>query len=133
MVGGKLETVAVTARDEDSTAVLLFFGGSSRKKVIRLEARCFRVLKAACGHKLRQHIELLEQGVVEFASALVSRKLLMPIGGDFQRVPGDKHSARLLLAVKAQQHIRKSEYGTCRFTATPQDRFREGMIGAMGK
>ena len=31
----------------------------------------------------RQHLELIEQSVVEFASALIGRKLLMPIGWNF--------------------------------------------------
>jgi hypothetical protein len=48
----------------------------------------------------------------------------MPIGGHFKRIPSDKHGARLLLAVEPQQHIGKSEDGTGRFTATPQDGFR---------
>ena len=72
------------ARYEDTTAAFLFRCGSGREKIIRLEARRFRVLKSAGGNKFRQHIELLEQGVVKFAAALVSWKFLMPVGGDVQ-------------------------------------------------
>ena len=79
----KLERVAVTARDEDSTTALLFFGGSGGKKIIRLETRRFRILKAASSNKLRQPLKLLKQGVVELASALVCGKFLMPVGGYF--------------------------------------------------
>ena len=48
-VGSKLETVAVAARNENRAAALFFFGGSSGEKIICLEARRFRILKAACG------------------------------------------------------------------------------------
>ena len=41
------------------------------------------------------------------------------------------HSARLFIAVKAQQHIRKSEDGAGRFAASSQYCFREGVIGAV--
>ncbi len=81
--------VSRPARYEDTTAAFLFRCGSGREKIIRLEARRFGVLKSAGGNKFRQHIELLEQGVVKFAAALVSWKFLMPVGGDVQRVPGN--------------------------------------------
>ena len=118
MVRGKLESVAVATCNEDSTATLLFRSGSGRKKIIRFEARCFRILESAGGNKFRQHIELLEQGVVKFAAALVSWKFLVPISGDFQRVPGDKHSARLFVAIEAEQHVGKAKDCTGRLTAT---------------
>ena len=89
------------------------------------------ILKAAGGNKFRQHLELLQQGVVEFASALVGGKFFMPVGGNFQRVPGDKYGARLLLPVEPQQHIGKAEDGAGRLSAAPQDCFRQGVIGAM--
>jgi hypothetical protein len=131
MVRCELECIAVAARNEDSTAALLFRCGSGREKIIRLEARRFRILKSAGGNKFRQHIELLEQGVVKFAAALVSWKFLMPVGGHVQRVPGDKHSARLLIAIEAEQHIGKAKDCTGGLTATPEDRFRKGVIGTM--
>ena len=62
---------------------LLFFCGGGGQKIVCLEARGLRILKAAGGDKVRQHLQLLEQSVVEFTSALVGRKLLMPIGWDF--------------------------------------------------
>ena len=40
---------------------------------------------------------------------------------------------RLLIAVEAQQHVRKAKDGASRFVATPEDCFRQGVIGAMGK
>jgi hypothetical protein len=69
-------------------------------------------------------MELLYQGVVELASALVSGIVLMPVGSDFKCVPGAQHSARLLLAVEPQQKVGKAKNGTGRLAATPQDRFR---------
>ena len=101
------------------------------EKIVGLETRRFRILKAAGGHKFRQHLKLLEQGVVEFASALIGRKVLMPVGRHFQRVPGDQHRARLLLAVEPQQHIGKAEDGAGRLAAASQDGFRQRVIGAM--
>jgi transposase len=53
------------------------------------------------------------------------------VGGDFERVPGDKHRARLFLAVETQQHIGKAQDGAGRLSAGPQDCFRKCVIGAM--
>ena len=90
-----------------------------RKKVVGLVTRRFCVLKAARGDEFWNEIELLNQGVIEFASTLVSGKFLMTVGGDFQRVPCDEHGARLLFAVEAQQKVRKAKNGTGRPPATP--------------
>jgi hypothetical protein len=48
-VRGKLERVAVAARNEYGAAALFFCCGSGSEKIIRLEAGRFRILKAACG------------------------------------------------------------------------------------
>ena len=48
-VRGKLERVAVAARNEHGTAALFFLWGSGGEKIIRLEARRFCILEAACG------------------------------------------------------------------------------------
>ena len=77
-----LVNVAVTARDKNRAAELFLLRGSGGKKIIRLEARHLRIVKAAGGNEFRQHQKLLEQGIVEFPSALISRKFLMPVGGD---------------------------------------------------
>ena len=69
-VGGKLERVAVAARNENRAAALFFFCGSGGEKIVCFEAWGFRILKAACGNKFRQNLELLEQSVIEFTSAL---------------------------------------------------------------
>ena len=50
-VRGKLEGVTVAARNEDSAAALFFLCGSRGKKIIRLKARCLRILKTAGGNK----------------------------------------------------------------------------------
>ena len=104
-----------------------------RRENHRPRSRRFRVLKAACGNKFRQHIKLLKQSVVEFSTALVGRELLMPVGRNLERVPGHQHGTRLLITVEPQQHIGKAEDGACGFSASPQDCFRQGVIGAMGK
>src|SRR5262245_13467827 len=133
VVRGELERIAVAARNNDTTAALLFRCGGGCKKIIRLEAGRLQILKSACGNTLRQHIELLEQVVVKFTAALVSGKFLMPVCGDVQRVPGNKYSARLLVAIEAQQHIGKAKDSAGGLPATPENRFREGVIGTMCK
>ena len=62
---------------------LFFFRRSGGEKIIRLEARRFRILKTAGGNKFRQHLKLLDHGVIELTATLVSRKFLMPIGRGF--------------------------------------------------
>ena len=79
--GSELKGIAVAAGNESFAASLLFRGGSGGQKIIRLEARHLRVLKAACPNKLGQNIELFEQRIVELSTTLISRKLFMPIGG----------------------------------------------------
>jgi hypothetical protein len=106
-------------------------GGS--ENVVGLITRRLCVLKAACSNEFRDEIELLNQRIVELASTLVSGKFLMPVGGDFQRIPCDEHGARLLFAVEAQQKVRKAKNGTGRLPAVPQNRLRQGMVGAMGE
>src|SRR4029078_4503055 len=107
--GGELKGIAVAAGNKHGAAALFLLGGSRGKKIIGLETGCLRVLKTACCDKLRQHIQLLDQCLIEFASALVGGKRFMAVRLCLQRVPPDKHGARLLLAVKTQQHIGKAE------------------------
>ena len=57
----------------------------------------------------------------------------MPVGGDFQRIPCDEHGTRLLFAVKAQQKVRKAKNGPARLPAVPQNRLRQGVVGAMSE
>jgi hypothetical protein len=115
---------AVAARNEDSPAAFFFGVRGGSEKVVRLVTRRLCVLKAACCDKFRDEIELLNQRIVELASTLVSGKFLMPVGGDFQRIPCDEHGARLLFAVKAQQKVRKAKNGTGELSAAPQNRLR---------
>jgi hypothetical protein len=63
-----------------------------------------------------------ERWPIEVGEALApagSGKFLMPVGGDFQRIPCDEHGAWLLLAVEAQQQVRKAKNGTGRLPAVP--------------
>jgi hypothetical protein len=83
---------AVAARNEDSPAAFFFGVRGGSEKVVRLVTRRLCVLKAACCDKFRDEIELLNQRIVELASTLVSGKFLMPVGGDFQRIPCDEQS-----------------------------------------
>ena len=98
-VGSKLKGIAVAAGNESFATSLLFGGGCGGQKIIRLEARRFRIQKAACRNELGQNIELFEQRIVEFAATLISRKLFMPIGGNLKRIPRNQHRARFFFAV----------------------------------
>ena len=99
-IGGELEGVTVSTGNENGSAPLFFGGGCGSEKVISLEARRLRILKAAA--PTTRHIELLEQRIVELATTLITKKLLMPIGRNIKRIPGNQHRTRLLLAIKPQ-------------------------------
>src|SRR4029077_3407579 len=130
---GKLERISVAAGDQRAAAAP-FFGGDRRgEEIIGLVARGLRIGKAARGDELRQHLELLEQCVVEFAAALIGGKLLVPISGRVQRVPANEHGPRLLRPVESQQHVGEAKDRAGRPAAASQNRFRQGMIAAMGK
>ena len=55
----------------------------------------------------------------------------MTIGRRPLSVPRDQHRARPFRPVEPQQHIGKAENGAGRLAAAPQDRFRQGVIGAV--
>ena len=117
---GKLKRVAISARNEDDATASFFSRASGGEKIVRLVARSFCILEAACRNEFRYEIELLNQSVVEFASTLISGKFLMPIVRGIERVPGDEHGTGLLFAVEAQQKVGKAKNGACRLAAAPQ-------------
>ena len=82
-------------------------------------------------HELRDHIQLLDDRIVEFAPALISGILPMPVGRSSKRVPSDEHRARPLRLIEAQQHIGEAEDRASRFVTIPQDVFWKRMIGAV--
>ena len=86
-VRGELEGVAVAARNENSAAALFFFCGSGGEKIIGLEACALSHSESRRRLQILAAIQLLKQGVVEFATALVGRKLLVSVGRNLQRVP----------------------------------------------
>ena len=57
----------------------------------------------------------------------------MPTVKGIERVPGDEHGTGLLFAVEAQQQVGKAKYGACRLAAAPQNRFRQGVVRAIGE
>ena len=120
-IGRKLEHVAIAACDEHRATPARFSGDRGGDEIVGLVTGCLDSRKAAGSHESRQDVELLEQIVVEFASALIGRKLLVTIGRHVQSIPTDEHRARLLLAVEPQQEIRETEDRTGGSAATPQD------------
>ena len=73
-VRGQLKGVAVTARDEGVSAASFFLGHRGREKIIRLVAWRFGIGKPAGRDQFRQHLELIDQFVVELPSALIAGK-----------------------------------------------------------
>ena len=123
VLGRKLEHVAIAACDENGAAPALFLGNRGGNEIVGLVTRCFGCRKAAGSHEPRQEIELLDQIIVELASALISRKLLVAVSRRLQSVPTDKHCARLLLPIEPHQEIRETKDSTGRSAAAPQDSF----------
>ena len=70
-VRGELERVAVAARDQHGPVPLLFRGDGGGEKIVSLVAGALGGLEAAGLHELRQHIQLFDDGIVEFAPALI--------------------------------------------------------------
>ena len=81
------------------------------QEIVGLVARRLGVGEAAGGDELRQHVELLDQRVVELAAALVGGKAFVPIGRLVERVPGDQHRARLLRLIEPQQEVGEADDG----------------------
>ena len=103
------------------------------EKIISLESRRLCILKATRRNEVRDESELLDQRVIEFTPALICWEFFMPVGRDFERVPGDDHGARLFLAVKTQKEIGKTENRAGRFSSAPQDGLWQCVIGAVRK
>jgi len=83
-VRGKLERIPIAACDQDGAAFPFLGGNRRRKKVVRLDAAGFRVRKPARRHKLGEHLQLFDEGVVELTAALIGRKLLVAFCGHLQ-------------------------------------------------
>src|SRR5262249_36187085 len=127
-LGGQLKRVAVAAGDQRAAAAPLFGGYGGGKEIIGLVASRLGVGEAAGGDKFRQRIELLDQVVVEFPSALIGGKLVVAIRRRVERIPRDQHGARLFLAVEPQQNIGKAKDGAGRPVAAAHDRLRQRVI-----
>src|SRR5260370_11787532 len=70
---------SISSRDKCCSSTPLFSGDGGRQKVVCFKAGSFPVRKPACVHKFRQDIELLDQGIIKFAPALVTGKLLVAL------------------------------------------------------
>ena len=90
---GELECFAVAARDEHSPASLLLGRDGRSEEVVGLVAGGFADDEAAGANEIRQHVELVDQLVVELPAALISRQLLDAPGRQFERVPPDEDRA----------------------------------------
>ena len=97
-IGGELEGITVSTGNENGSAPAFFRGGGGGQKIIRLEARRLRILKAACNKKLGTH-ELLDQRIVEFAGHFGIQKTLHADRREPQAFPTQPAPHGLLLAV----------------------------------
>ena len=68
----------------------------SGEEVVGLVAGPLRGGEAHRVDEARQEVELLDERVVELASALIALERLVPVGGNEERVPADEDGARLL-------------------------------------
>ena len=72
---GELEGVAVAARDERGAAAPLLGRDGRGEEVVGLVAGGLADDEAAGANEIRQHVELVDDLVVEFAAALVGREI----------------------------------------------------------
>jgi hypothetical protein len=124
-IRSKLEGIAVAACDQDCAAAPFLGGRSGGKKVVGFEARRFGILEAASSD------EFWIRSSCSSKASSNSRPLWYACR--CQRVPGYQQRMRLFLAVTTQQKIGKAEDGPGGLAASPQDRFRQGVVGAMGE
>jgi len=89
-----LKGVAIAARHQHTSFASPLCGDRRSKKVIGFVTRCLGVGKPAGCDEVRESVQLFEQRIVEVPSALISRKLPMPVSQDIECVPGDEHGAR---------------------------------------
>ena len=106
----------------------LFGGSGGGQEIVGLVARALGVGKTACSHEVRNDRELLQQFIIEFASALIGGKCFVPISRLLIGVPANQHGARLLLAVEPEEQIGKAKDGagrprpSCGYFSAARDR-----------
>jgi hypothetical protein len=82
---------------------------------------------------LGQHLKLIDQLLIENSAALVVREEPLTVGGRTERVPAYQHCARPFSLVEPQQEIGEPDDRAAATVADPPNRFRQGVVGAMGK
>src|SRR5207244_9476600 len=130
---GELEGVTVGRGDDRRAAASLLRLGRRRQEVVGLVAGSLGDGEAAGTAELGQQRQLLEQGGVEVAAALVAGEGSVPIGWLVERVPGHDHGARPFRLPEAKQHVREPDDRPRRSTADARDRLRERVVGAVSE
>ena len=130
---GELEGVAVAACDDDAPAARLLARHGSGKEIVRLVARDLGVGEAAGRDEFGQAVKLLDDVALEDAAALVGRENLLPPVRRRQRVPRGEDGARLLALPEADEIIGEADDGAAALAVGATDRFRHGVIGAVGE
>jgi hypothetical protein len=87
--------------------------------------------KAARGHELWQHLELLDDVVLELAAGLVARQRLVPVGRLVKGIPTHQHCPRLLGLVELQEKVRKAQDGAGTLAARAPDGLGQAVVSAM--
>jgi hypothetical protein len=68
---GELKRIPIAARHQCRPTTALLSSNCGREKVVRLVSCGFGVREPKCGDKLRQHVQLLDQIIIELSPALI--------------------------------------------------------------
>jgi hypothetical protein len=113
--------VATTA----AAAACLLRGDGRGEEVVRLVPGAFRSDEPEGRDELGQQVELLQDRVVELATALVARKELAAVGRNPDRVPSDQDRTRLLGLPEPDEHVREPDH------CVQADRLRQRVVRAV--
>src|ERR1051325_7297531 len=119
----ELERVAVRGGDERRAAALLLEHDRGREEGVRFITRRLGMGEPGRAAQLRQHLELLEERLVEDAPALVRLERLVAVGRVAERIPADQNRARLLRLPEPKEHVREAD------DAAEPDRLRHPVVG----
>ena len=75
-----MKGVAVAARDQSLPFAPRLLGDGRGEEVVGFVARCFGIGEATGSDKFREHVQLLDQLVIELTAALVSWEQRLAVG-----------------------------------------------------
>jgi hypothetical protein len=129
--GRELERITITTRDEQRAVSAFLFGHGCGEKVVGLVAWRLRIREAGGADQAGQHLQLIDQLLIELTCALIGRKQSLSECRHAEGIPADQHSAWLFAVVQAQQEIGEANHCATAAVAGPPDRFRQCVVGAV--